>query len=222
MFIFSNLAVSLDGKIGTRERGFLPLGTAEDLKQMMLLRKRCDAILIGAATLRTFRKPCKIRGAAEQPVNIILSSQLEHISPRWQFFTDPQIRRIIFVSRPTPASRLREFGKSSEVISLQPATAKNSTARQIITQLKKRGLARLLIEGGGGVMWDFVSQNLIDEYHVTLTPKILGGSESPTLVDGPGFSPTKLLNLKLRKVRQLGDELYLTYGKGQRPKKKRV
>lgn len=64
-------------------------------------------------------------------------------------------------------------------------------------------------------MWDFVSQNLIDEYHLTLTPKIIGGDDSPTLVEGTGFSPKDILKLKLHRCRRLGDELYLTYRKSR-------
>ena len=60
-------------------------------------------------------------------------------------------------------------------------------------------------------MWDFASQNLIDEYYVTLTPKIVGGENSPTLVEGLGFKPSEILDLKLARCRRVGDELYLTY-----------
>ena len=69
----------------------------------------------------------------------------------------------------------------------------------------------MLVEGGGEVMWHFVSQNLISEYHVTLTPKIIGGTKAPTLVDGIGFKYSKILSLKLTKVKKVRDELYLIY-----------
>ena len=65
-------------------------------------------------------------------------------------------------------------------------------------------------------MWDFVRENLIDEYHVTLTPKLVGGREAPTLVDGDGFEPRDILNLRLKSCRKVGDELYLVYGKTRR------
>jgi riboflavin biosynthesis pyrimidine reductase len=62
-------------------------------------------------------------------------------------------------------------------------------------------------------MWNFVKYNLIDEYHVTLTPRLLGGAQSPTLIDGEGFTPPQTLNLKLRQCRVVGNEVYLTYEK---------
>jgi 2,5-diamino-6-(ribosylamino)-4(3H)-pyrimidinone 5'-phosphate reductase len=116
------------------------------------------------------------------------------------------------VGADAPAARLRQFESRCEIIQLaQPRGARSSTAKQVIRALEQRGYRKLLVEGGGQVMWDFVKDNLIDEYHVTLTPKLIGGTKAPTLVDGPGFEPSKVLNLKLKKCVRAGDELYLTY-----------
>jgi riboflavin biosynthesis pyrimidine reductase len=72
---------------------------------------------------------------------------------------------------------------------------------------------QVIVEGGGTIMWDFASRNLIDEYHVTLTPRVLGGRDSPTLVDGQGFPGSRALQLRLKSVRRKGDELFLVYAK---------
>jgi riboflavin biosynthesis pyrimidine reductase len=44
IFVFSNLATSVDGKIATQSREFFPLGTPADWKQMQVLRREADAI----------------------------------------------------------------------------------------------------------------------------------------------------------------------------------
>ncbi len=211
MFIFSNLAISLDGKIATANRIHFPLGTDYDRKQMQVLRRKCDAVLMGASTLRAFKRPCLVKNTKKQPVNVILSSKLKGISPDWPFFKDTHLKRILFVDSRISSKKLRDFKENSKIIRLKPETPKNTTARQIIRVLEQFKIRCLLIEGGGGVMWDFVSQNLIDEYHVTLTPWLIGGGKSPTLVDGLGFFPDEVIGLKLKKCRRIGDELYLTY-----------
>ncbi|MEO5970293.1 MAG: dihydrofolate reductase family protein [Bdellovibrionia bacterium] len=213
MFIYSNLAMSLDGKIATAQRTLFPLGTAEDLHQMKVLRKGCDALLMGASTLRVFKNPCLIPNQVGQPINILVSSSLENISPSWRFFTDSAIQRILFVGPKTEKAKLKKFSASSEVVVLKTQSARNPIAKQITRYLEAKKINRLLVEGGGEIMWNFVSQGLIDEFHVTLTPKILGGSQSPTLVDGEGFKPANIAHLTLRQCRIVGDELYLTYGK---------
>src|SRR5271165_3997755 len=102
MFVFSNLATSLDGKIATRSRALYPLGTATDHKMMQVLRGQADVIVLGASSMRVFRKPFIVsgppaRGLKTQPANAVLSSRLEGISPRWPFFTRPGFHRILFV-----------------------------------------------------------------------------------------------------------------------------
>jgi riboflavin-specific deaminase-like protein len=221
MFVFSNLATSLDGKIATADRSFFPLGTLADRKLMQVLRKKSDVVLFGASTLRTFQKPCTVTGPAakglkRQPANAVLSSTLEGISPDWPFFTRSGFKRILFVCPQAPAERIRLFEPSCEIIVLDKPNANASAASQALAELKARGYKRVLVEGGGNVMWDFARDNLIDEYYVTLTPRILGGTEAPTLVDGAGFAPRDSLNLKLKSCRKRGNELYLVYKKTAR------
>ncbi len=213
MFIFSNLAISLDGKIATASRVHFPLGTPEDRRQMQVLRRESDAILMGATTLRAYRKPLKVSKMSPQPLNVIVSSGLEKCLPTWEFFADKSVSRLLFVAPAAKKAHLRKFEKTSEIVVLKKATPRLATATQIVRELERRGTKRLLVEGGGGVMWDFASQDLIDEYHVTVTPRVLGGGGAPTLVDGKGFEPKDVVNLKLSQCRVVGDELYLIYRK---------
>jgi riboflavin-specific deaminase-like protein len=213
MLVFSNLATSLDGKIATRSRELFHLGTPADRKQMQVLRKRADVVVMGGSTLRTYKRFCGVVGRKKQPANAVLSSNLEGFSPNWPFFKDPGQRRILLITEPLSPARLQAFEKTSEVILLKKPTAAQPLASQILETLKARGLEQVLVEGGGGLMWSFASCNLIDEYHVTLTPRIIGGKEAPSLVEGTGFDPSQVLNLKLVRCRRLGNELYLTYRK---------
>lgn len=213
MFVFSNLAISLDGKIAPASREEYWLGTPYDRQMMQTLRRRSDVVVMGASTLRTYKKFCGLRAARRQPANAILSRALEGISPDWPFFQDPSKRRFLFVTGKVPAKKLHAFRSTSEVIQLKPPGRGGSIAPLVLRELGKRGMERVLVEGGGGVMWDFVSQDLVDEYNVTLTPQILGGIEAPTLVEGAGFRAQDILKLKLLRSRRVGDELYLRYGR---------
>ena len=93
MFIFSNLATSLDGKIATSNRGHFPLGTPADRKQMQVLRKKADAIIQGAGTLRAYRLPLLVSDSKRQPLNIVLSSKLEGCISKWGFFTSDKTKK---------------------------------------------------------------------------------------------------------------------------------
>jgi riboflavin-specific deaminase-like protein len=222
MFIFSNLAISLDGKIATQSRAHFPLGTKEDRRMMGVLRSQADAVIVGAGTLRSFHAPMLNEAPvappsksrrSRQPMNIVVSSSLEGLSVQWSFFKEARTRKIVFTYVDTPQERIKRFSKVAEVLTLSRPSARKPLAPLITAALEKLGVKRLLVEGGGGLMWDFARANLIDEYCVTLTPRILGGAQAPTLVDGDGFTPKQVLNLKLKECRRFGDELYLVYRK---------
>jgi 5-amino-6-(5-phosphoribosylamino)uracil reductase len=216
MFVFSNLAISIDGKIATATREHLSLGTSEDRRLMHLLRSRCDAVIQGASTLRAFKRPVLSIPGEKQPINVALSSALEGISPRWKFFTNSGTKKILFVSHLAPPSRIRKFADVAQIIQLKKPSRSSPIALQIVRSLARLGVRKLLVEGGGGLMWDFVEPGLIDEFYLTVTPRILGGVHAPTLVDGIGFTSKQIVNLKLKSTRRVGDELYLVYSRSRK------
>ena len=213
LFIFSNLATSIDGKIAPAKRGHVPFGTPYDRKKMQIIRKKSDAIIMGASSLRAYKKPLIIKNQKKQPVNIIVSSRLDDISPNWEFFQEKKTTRILFVKALPSNKRLSLFKKNSEVIQIKKTTSASPLAKQIVAHLKKIGIKTLLVEGGGQLIWEFVSAKLLDELNVTLTPLLVGGAHAPTLMDGHGFTAKSILKLKLKKVEKIGHELYLVYTK---------
>src|SRR6188472_876988 len=116
MFVLSNLAISVDGKIGTADRVFFPLGSRADLRKMLRLRKTADAILIGASTLRPYRKASLSGKGPKQPTNVVLSTRLAGFSPDWSFFRDPRIKRILITTSAAPLARRKLFSRCCEVI----------------------------------------------------------------------------------------------------------
>lgn len=206
-FVFSNLATTLDGKIATAGREFFQLGSQSDIKLLRRLRNKADSVLMGAETLRTWRKPCHPE-KNKKIINAILSRNLKGINPDWPFFKSTRIERILFVTESVSKLRQSEFLKNSEIVFLDK---NKSIASQIIQAHRARGLNNILVEGGGGLMSEFVQENRINKYYVTLTPRILGGVSAPTLVDGGGLTPKQVVNLKLEKIERVGSELFLVY-----------
>lgn len=212
MFIFSNLASSVDGKIATNNRSHLYLGTPHDRRQMMVLRAKAQAVLVGASTLRAFQRAIttSLTPLQKQPLNVVVSSRLDDFDAGWSFFKNKRTRRLLFVGARAPLKRVKLFEGSCEIVRLK---TNKPIAQQIVKELERRGIKRLLLEGGGELMWNFASHNMIDEYNVTLTPWIVGGGGAPTMVEGAGFMPHRILGLKLKSCKVVGDELYLVYRK---------
>ncbi len=84
--------------------------------------------------------------------------------------------------------------------------------KKLLGILKEKKVKNLLVEGGGITNWTFIKERLVDEAIITITSYLLGGSSSPTLVDGNGFSIiAKSLRLKLKKVTKIKNEVVLYY-----------
>jgi len=217
--IIVNMAVSVDGRINSRTRERFALGSEHDRRLMDVLRERADAVLIGAGTVRHDGHPMllrypdlvakrKRRGESAHPVNVVLSGDLD--LPVQRFFAGDATRRIIFTTRRATAARIRKFQRVAEVVVLP---GKHPSAPRVVEELHKRGLKRLILEGGGEVHFPFAKAGLVDEWYITITPRLIGGRNSPSFLDGEGFVKKNHIQLKLVSLRRVKDELFLRYKK---------
>jgi riboflavin-specific deaminase-like protein len=216
--IIVNMAVSVDGRINTRRRERFALGSEHDRRLMDVLRERADAVIVGAGTIRHDGHPMLLRyadlcarrvarGQDPHPVNVVLSSDLG-IPLRQKFFASAQVKRIVFTTRRAPVARARRFERVAEVVVLPGAVP--SPAR-VVAALRERGLKRLILEGGGEVHFAFAKAGLVDEWYVTVTPRLIGGKDAPSFLDGEGFLKRDHRELRLVSQRRIGDELFLRY-----------
>jgi 2,5-diamino-6-(ribosylamino)-4(3H)-pyrimidinone 5'-phosphate reductase len=71
---------------------------------------------------------------------------------------------------------------------------------------------RLLCEGGGELNFELLRLGLVDELHLTICPRIIGGRAAPTIADGEGFARfAKAAKLELTRQHRIGDELFTTW-----------
>jgi len=86
------------------------------------------------------------------------------------------------------------------------------SARILLQTLRKIGLRRILLEGGGALNWSMLSNGLVDEISVAITPRILGGEKAVSLVEGMGSPLVKDgVKLKLLNTAKYGPDLVVHY-----------
>jgi 5-amino-6-(5-phosphoribosylamino)uracil reductase len=217
--VIVNMAVSVDGRINSRTRERFALGSEHDRRLMDVLRERADAVIIGAGTVRHDGHPMLLRypdlvakrekrGAAAHPVNVVLSGDLD--LPLRRFFAGDATQRIIFTTHRASAARIRKFQRVAEVVVLP---GKNPAAAKVVEELRKRGLRKLILEGGGEVHFPFAKAGLVNEWYITITPRLIGGKNAPSFLDGEGFLKKDHIQLRLVSLRRVKDELFLRYKK---------
>ncbi|MDG6220892.1 MAG: dihydrofolate reductase family protein, partial [Candidatus Thermoplasmatota archaeon] len=80
-----------------------------------------------------------------------------------------------------------------------------------VEDMEKRGMKTLMVEGGGETIWSFFKAGLVDEYHVFVGGRVVGGREAPTPVDGEGFEEAYAIKLMLLEVRKMENGALLSY-----------
>jgi 2,5-diamino-6-(ribosylamino)-4(3H)-pyrimidinone 5'-phosphate reductase len=77
--------------------------------------------------------------------------------------------------------------------------------------LYQKGVRKLLVEGGGTVIWKFLKNKVVDDIYIFIGSCIIGGKDTPTVADGEGISPGEEIALKLMEIKQVGSGVLLHY-----------
>ena len=209
-YVILSAAISVDGKIATKT-GNSELSSKEDKIRLHKLRSKVDAILIGKNTLLKDDPLLNVRySKGKNPIRIILDSKgiIPNHSKILQ--TSNNIPTIIAVSKKISRanySKLRNFPVDVIVVGENSVDIKS-----LLKKLANQKIQNILVEGGGSVNWEFIEKNLFDEMIITVSPFLIGGSNSTSFVQGKGFSKiSNSPNLTLKSVKKLKNHLVLRY-----------
>src|SRR5215831_3258696 len=210
-FVHLNAAMSLDGKIATRT-GDSRISSPADLKRVHRLRATVDAIMVGFRTLLTDDPKLTVKFFdAPNPARVIVDSKAKTPLDAYVVKTAKAIPTIIAVTSKAPAEKIRQLEQKAVTV-LVCGSGPHVSLRLLLTRLRSRGIRRLLLEGGGELNWSMLSQGLVDEITVAITPRIIGGSEATTLADGRGSELVKGgVRLKLIRTATYGPDLVVRF-----------
>lgn len=210
-------AITLDGKLRTRDRGGPTFPSPADKRHLLAERARADAILLGGSSVRSENPrlvvpPALARqreraGEPPQPM-VCIVSRLAELPARPRCFETPA-RRILFTTeaaKPRSLKRLEERG-----VEIHTHRGQEVSLRRVVTWLGGQGVRRLQCEGGGGLLFPLIRAGLVDELVLTLCPVVAGGAKVPSLADGDGLTNRRLKWFDLVEAKRLGDELFLRY-----------
>jgi 2,5-diamino-6-(ribosylamino)-4(3H)-pyrimidinone 5'-phosphate reductase len=205
--VLCNMAPSIDGKIApARKRApFVMSRHPEDPKRMRALRTRADAVIIGATNLRADDPdlmPSRLR--------VVVTRAGEQVAVTARMFDAALGGEAIVAHGATmPESKRASLRDRATLVEL--GTSEVDVLRLLEWLGRERQCKVVLCEGGGALNAHFFAAGAIDELYVTVVPRILGGSQAPTLVGGDGFEPDALPDARLESVERIGDELFLAY-----------
>ena len=221
--VILSCAVSLDGRIDDASPQRLRLSSEADFDEVDELRASCDAILVGAGTVRAdnprllVRSPERQRrrlaeGRTAHLRKVVLSSSGD-LDPAARIFTTGDAGCLVYVADDAlPAARRRLAGLDGveAVAAGQPVRLAG-----VLADLARRGVRRLLVEGGTAVHTAFLTHDLVDELRLAVAPFFVGDERAPRFVH-PGVFPHRPERpLRLVSVRNAGGTAVLHYAAGE-------
>ncbi|MCX6465119.1 MAG: pyrimidine reductase family protein [Pseudonocardiales bacterium] len=178
-------AVSVDGRSGG-------LGSDGDRRVFGLLREHCDVVLVGAGTARAedYRGARRPTRGKDTPPPIAVVTGSADLDPGASLFTDTHVPPLVLTTARAPAERrdrLAAAGADVAVLDdLEPAT--------LLAELGRRGLHRVLCEGGPSLFGAFVAADAVDELCLTVAP-LLAAGDAGRIATGPAGTPVRAMSL---------------------------
>lgn len=193
--------VTLDGKLtlyrGASSKELMSLMTKEVYKYLHGIRAQVDGIMVGCETVRTDDPSLTVRYVeGKNPVRIIPCSTA-NVPYNANIFS-PDAPTIIVTTKRAPLERVEKIKSlGAEIIFAGDDLVDFEI---LLPQLFKRGIKKLMVEGGASINWEFVRLGFVDELRLIHLPVVVGGENVPTLVGGEGFkSLKKLLHFEIQK-----------------------
>jgi len=210
-YVILNAAMSLDGKIATYT-GDSRMSSPADLRRVHRLRASVDGIMVGMRTLLRDNPKLTVKSArGRKPHRILVDSHAQTPLTSYVVRTAKEIPTIVAVTSRAPKNRieiLEQTGVKVFVCGKGPLVS----VEILLRRLRKLGLRKILLEGGGALNWSMLSSGLVDEVSVAITPRILGGEKAVSLVEGKGSPVVRDgVKLKLLNTAKYGPDLVVRY-----------
>jgi riboflavin biosynthesis pyrimidine reductase len=209
----ANFVTSVDGAVeldGYSEG----LSGPADKRVFGVLRMLCDALLVGAGTVRhegyravrlndERRAWRQAQGLAPYPTLVVVSRRLD-LDPAQGAFADAPVRPVVVTDTQAPPDKRAALEQVAEVLTAGEGGVDLAAA---VAELHRRGLRRILSEGGPHLLGALTAADLVDEVCLTVSP-LLAGPGAGRITAGPPAPPR---NLTLHHVLAAGDMLLLRY-----------
>lgn len=212
--VLLSVAMSIDGYLDDASDVRLLLSNALDFERVDEVRAGVDAILVGAQTVRADgprllvsadRRARRVAaGLAEHPIKVTLTRT--GTVDRAMRFWHSGGQKIVYTVPGPPFDRVSaELRGLADVV---VAGASDVDLGVLLDDLGRRGVARLLVEGGGRVHTAFLAQGLADELHLAVAPLLVGDPAAPRFLHAAQFAAGRL---QLLEARPVGDVVLLRY-----------
>ena len=211
-FVALKTAMTLDGKIATAAGQSQWITNEASRYESHRLRDIYDGILVGINTALADNPSLTTRLKEYQgrnPVRIVVDSRAR-LPLTAKLVTDGAARTIVAVTEQAPAERVEAL-RSAGVEIIVAGSSNHVDMQSLMEQLGAMKISSVLVEGGGSVNFSLLQAGLVDRVYAFIAPKLVGGRDALTPVEGEGFQELdRAVELENIQLRQLGSDVLLT------------
>lgn len=209
-YVAMKYAMTMDGKIASCT-GDSKWVTGEKARHHVHeLRKQYSAILAGIGTVLADDPMlnCRIEGGVD-PVRVVCDSSLRIPLSSQLVKTAGDIPVIVAYAKENPEKEKALLQAGVELISAGRDGRVDLAV--LMRELGKRKIDSVLVEGGGAIHGSLLKSGLVQKIYCYLAPKLIGGREAGSPVEGDGFSRMKdALPVKEMEILPLGQDICIS------------
>ena len=205
-WVVMKYAMTLDGKICTRRGDSKWVSGEEARLRVHYLRRELTGILCGIGTVLSDNPSLTTRiakyPAARNPIRIIADrhARLPLVSNLVR--TAKEVPTVVVYAEGADLHRLAQLNRAGV------KTWCCNTQQDLLVRAGKEKIDGILLEGGGTLNESFIREGLVDEVFAFIAPKIVGGADAKTPVEGLGLAKmAQALRLEDVKVERYGEDL---------------
>ncbi|WP_030220471.1 RibD family protein [Streptomyces bikiniensis] len=220
-YVLLSAAMSVDGYLDDTSSERLLLSNAEDFDRVDQVRAESDAILIGATTMRRDNPRLLVNsderraqrvadGKSAYPlkVTVTCTGDLAADLKFWHHGGD----KLVFTVDSAVEKVRTTLGDLADVVSVGP----DLDWGLVLDVLGRRGVKRLMVEGGGTIHTQLMAQNLADEVHLAVAPLLVGQADAPKFLGAADYPGGSTSRMRLLEARAIGDVVLLRYAPKER------
>jgi len=210
-FVTVKAALSLDGKIATSTGESKWISNELSRRHVHRMRNESDAIMVGIGTVNRDDPSLTVRGRfrrVNSPWRVVVDSS-GSIDLNCKLLSGPTARRtVVATTRLAPQARLRAIASTGAEVLLCREKGGKVNLRELMRKLARRGILYVLIEGGSQLITSSLEAGIVDKVAFFYAPKIIGGSDAPSVVAGKGVRYLReAWALKDVSVRRFGSDI---------------
>jgi diaminohydroxyphosphoribosylaminopyrimidine deaminase/5-amino-6-(5-phosphoribosylamino)uracil reductase len=183
-------AMTMDGKTAAASGDARWVSSEAARRRAHELRSRVDAVVIGYRTAVRDDPELTVRLCdGPQALRVVVDPRAELPDDSRLMATAREVPLLVLVERGLPAARCARLSAlGAELLEVAPAapTGRRLRLDQAWVELRRRGLRRVLVEGGGRLLAELMEQGCVDQVMCFLAPKLIGGRSAPSPLAGPG------------------------------------